>query len=123
MTNVIKWLLQQPREWNISTAWKALISDNNRLYTLSDDDAIVLQRKLEYREGTPQFLAEEARRLAKRLSRSIAPKTWPLVESHAARLARDILAEPLRKSSGATNGTSFYATTFERAELAGGSFI
>ncbi|ESZ92366.1 hypothetical protein SBOR_7250 [Sclerotinia borealis F-4128] len=108
LTNVIKGLLKQPREWDISHAWKALVGHNDRLYTWLDDDAIILQRKLEYREDTPQNLAEEARRLAKRSSHNAVPQTWSLSESQAVRLAQVMLAEPLRKTSARRDGGIFY---------------
>lgn len=74
----------------------------------------MLQRKLEYREGTPQSLAEEARRLAKRSPHNSVPQTWPLCESRAVRLTRDMLTEPARKNplnrySGVLHGESSWA--------------
>lgn len=96
----------------MSAAWRALVGQNDRSHTWRDDDALVLRRKLEYREGTPQSLAEEARRLAKRSSHNVVPQTWPLSESHAARLARNMLSEPLRKVPGRGDGRNSYGDSF-----------
>ncbi|KAA8574444.1 hypothetical protein EYC84_005909 [Monilinia fructicola] len=99
LTNVIKGLLKQSREWDMVTAWKNLVGNNDLFYTWLDDDAAILQRKLEYREGTPQELADEARSLAKKSPHKIVPGTRPLSESHAVRLARDMLTETSRETS------------------------
>ncbi|KAF7866852.1 hypothetical protein EAF04_005693 [Stromatinia cepivora] len=112
LTNVIKGLLKQPREWDMITAWKSLVGNNDRSYIWLYDDALILQRKLEYREDTPQNLAQEARGLAKRSSHNFIPQTWPLSESHAARLARDIFAESLGKSSGYGDSGNSYGNTY-----------
>ncbi|KAB8303128.1 hypothetical protein EYC80_004579 [Monilinia laxa] len=75
LTNVIKGLLKQSIEWDMETAWKNLVGNNDRFYTWLDDDAAILQRKLEYREGTPQYLADEAKRLAKKPPHNVLPIT------------------------------------------------
>ncbi|THV47568.1 hypothetical protein BGAL_0302g00110 [Botrytis galanthina] len=114
LTNVIKGLLKQPREWDVLTAWNTIAGHNERSCTWSDNDALMLQRKLEYREGMPQSLAEEARRLAKRSPHNSVPQTWPLCESRAVRLTRDMLTEPARKNplnrhSGVLHGEPSWA--------------
>ncbi|KAF5869577.1 putative homeobox and c2h2 transcription protein [Botrytis fragariae] len=98
LTNVIKGLLKQPREWDVLTAWNTVVGHNDESCTWSDNDALMLQRKLEYREGTPHSLAEEARRLAKISSHNSVPQTWPLNESRAARLTRNLLTGSSRKN-------------------------
>ncbi|TGO40857.1 hypothetical protein BHYA_0030g00230 [Botrytis hyacinthi] len=108
LTNVIKGLLKQPREWDILTAWNKIVGHNDKSFTWSDNDALMLQRKLEYREGTPHSLAEEARRLAKRSPHNSVPQTWPLCESRAARLTRDLLNEPPRKNPLNRHGGVFH---------------
>ncbi|KAF7882699.1 uncharacterized protein EAF02_006062 [Botrytis sinoallii] len=108
LTNVIKGLLKQPREWDILTAWNTIVGHNENSCTWSDDNALMLQRKLEYRDGTPQSLAEEARRLAKISPHNSVPQTWPLYESRAIRLTRDLLTEPPRKNPLNRHGGVFY---------------
>ncbi|KAM0167757.1 hypothetical protein ACHAQE_000146 [Botrytis cinerea] len=108
LTNVIKGLLKQSKEWDVLTAWNTIVGHSEKSCTWSDNDALMLQRKLEYREGAPQSLAEEARRLAKRSSHNFVPQTWPLCESHAARLARDLLIGPPRKNPPSRHGSVFH---------------
>ncbi|KAJ8060111.1 hypothetical protein OCU04_011721 [Sclerotinia nivalis] len=112
LTNVIKGLLKQPREWDMLTAWKSLVGHNDQSYTWLKNDALILQRKLEYREDTPQNLALEARRLAGKSSHNFVPQTWPLSESHAARLARDLFAESLSEISGHGDSGNSYGNTY-----------
>ncbi|KAF7940709.1 uncharacterized protein EAE97_006895 [Botrytis byssoidea] len=107
LTNVIKGLLKQPREWDVLTAWNTIVGHNDKPCTWSDNDALMLQRKLEYREGTPQSLAEEARRLAKRSPHNSVPQTWPLCESRAVKLTRDLLNEPPRTDPLSRHGSVF----------------
>ncbi|TGO26565.1 hypothetical protein BPAE_0057g00410 [Botrytis paeoniae] len=111
LTNVIKGLLKQSKEWDVLTAWNTIVGHNEKSCTWSDNDALMLQRKLEYREGTPQSLAEEARRLAKRSSHNSVPQTWPLCESRAVRLTRDLLIVPPRKNPLNRHGGVFHGET------------
>ncbi|TGO89502.1 hypothetical protein BPOR_0106g00100 [Botrytis porri] len=108
LTNEIKGLLKQSGNWDVLTPWNTKVGHNEKFYLWSDDDALVLQRKLEYHEGTPQSLVEEAARIAARYSHNSAPKVWPLHESNAVRRAGDLLTKPLRKSPPKRRGGIFY---------------
>lgn len=65
---VVKGLLKQFKpEFDVAKPWKKLVGgalNSDREFEWSKKNAEMLQRKLEYREGTPQELAQEALRLA-----------------------------------------------------------
>ncbi|PQE19489.1 homeobox meis protein [Rutstroemia sp. NJR-2017a WRK4] len=100
-SNVIKGLLKQPKDedFDVMTAWKNLTGLNDQHYVWSDKDALYLRAKLERREGTPQKMAEEAKRLAQKSPRGAAPHMWRLPESPGVRLTRDMLTQPLANAS------------------------
>ncbi|KAM3072792.1 hypothetical protein ACMFMF_007123 [Clarireedia jacksonii] len=100
-SNVVKGLLRQPKDedFDIMTTWKILTGLNDQQYVWSKTDAKYLKDKLENRKGTPQKLAEEAKRLARKSPRDSAPQMWHLPESQAVRSARDMLAQPFANAS------------------------
>jgi hypothetical protein len=106
-SNVIKGLLKQSKDedFDVMTAWKNLTGLNDQHYVWSDKDAVYLRGKLERREGTPQKMAEEAKRLAQKSPRSAAPQLWLLPESQAVRLAREMLSQPLVNASLGTKNS------------------
>lgn len=69
MSLVIKGLLKQIQpEFNVAKAWRDLVGrapNRDRQLVWSEKDAIILKRKLEFHEGTPQDIAREARKLAR----------------------------------------------------------
>ncbi|PQE26819.1 homeobox meis protein [Rutstroemia sp. NJR-2017a BVV2] len=107
-SNVIKGLLKQPKDedFDVMTAWKNLTGLNDQHYVWSDKDALYLRSKLERQEGTPQKMAEEAKRLAQKSPKGAAPQMWRLPESPAVRLARDMLTQPLADASLSTKNSS-----------------
>ncbi|CAD6450074.1 b80e3150-f350-4f8f-9113-57efb09cb6ec [Sclerotinia trifoliorum] len=117
LTNVIKGLLKQAGEWDVLTAWISLVGHNDQLYSWLNDDALILQRKLECHEDTPQNLAQEARRLAGKSSHNFVPQTWPLSGPHAARLAQDMFAESLSRISGQGDNGNSYGNTYNMANI------
>lgn len=117
LTNVIKGLLKQAGEWDVLTAWISLVGPSDQLYSWLYEDALILQRKLECHEDTPQNLAQEASRLAEKSSHNFAPQTWPLSDLHAARLAQDMFTEPLSRNSGQGDSGNSYGNTYNMANI------
>lgn len=84
----IKGLLKQvSTNFNVSAAWKNLVGwepNSDRSLEWSDENAAILKRKLEFREGTPEQLAHEARRLEKSFRQEDIAVDWTMADSRVA---------------------------------------
>jgi hypothetical protein len=97
---VIKGLLKQCQNYNITAAWKDLVgwaSNSDYFLEWSEGDASILKRKLEFHEGSPRETASEAHRLATSPFQQTDEPGWITPDSRVTTLVgSDILLEPER---------------------------